>query len=133
MTNSLTPITQPPPADDSLTEELSSKIESFMLVEDRDYWRQRAMQAEAMAQALQHDKPLDPNALAPLIAIHINENSSMQAHAYRKALLYVRDITGVVASGTEPSADLPNVMRRLNNNISLTLSRFGDEGLTKTS
>lgn len=118
---------------DDLTKlpDLSVAFESKMLLEERDYWRQRALQAEAMTQTLQKDKPFDPQMIALQMANHVNENAIFQSEAYRKALLYVRDITGVVASGTEPSADLPNVMRRLNTNITITLSRFGDEGLTR--
>lgn len=130
MTNGPIPITDAPPGG-HIPEELSRKFEGFLLLEDRDYWRQRALQAEAMAQALQKDKPFDPQVIAMNIANHVNENATFQADSYRKALLYVRDITGVIASGAEPSADLPNVMRRLNTNITITLSRFGDEGLTK--
>lgn len=113
--------------------DLSVAFESKMLLEERDYWRQRALQAEQMAQMLQSSKPLDPQMTALQVANHVNENAVFQAEAYRKALLYVRDITGVIASNSEPSADVPNVMRRLNTNISLTLSRFGEDGLTKTS
>jgi len=111
---------------------LSATFESKMLLDERDTWKQRALQAEQMVQMLQSDRPFDPQMTALQMANHVNERAVHQAESYRKALLYVRDITGVIASNSEPSADLPNVMRRLNTNVSLTLSRFGEDGLTKT-
>ncbi len=113
--------------------DISAAFESKMLLDERDVWKQRALQAEQMVQMLQSDRPFDPQMTALQMANHVNERAVHQAESYRKALLYVRDITGVIASNSEPSADLPNVMRRLNTNVSLTLSRFGEDGLTKTS
>lgn len=104
-------------------------FEASLLLQDRDHWRQRALQAEAMLHTMQRDAPLDPQVIALQMANHVNENASFQSHAYRKALLYVRDILGLAISTPELPADAPNVLRRLGTNVSLTLARFGDEGL----
>lgn len=103
--------------------------EAAMLLEERDYWRQRALQAEGMTQALSQEK-FDPKVIAMYLGAHINDNASFQSNSYRKALLYVRDITSLLTSQPSPPDDVVNVLRRLNNNISITLARFGDDELT---
>lgn len=105
------------------------KFEASLLLEDRDLWRQRALQAEAMLHTMQRDAPLDPNVITLQMANHVNERASFQSHAYRKALLYVRDILGLATSTPELPADTPNVLRRLGTNVSITLARFGDEDM----